>query len=232
MKKKAWLHSAVIQSDASSSSDHWRGLLMLHQHDPLHQHFSLSLCVCVFILYAHIWGLSVRAHACVLAKGWIIDEQGKEWKRCRTGRCVWECVEMGERNTVKQEPGYDGLCNYAQKITSCFGLDGKKRGNRWRGEGGGGVSTCVKQDAKTAQTMKMRGMCFSVCYADLSVCRDSWLVFWARMCWFASVCVVVSKPPQSGWQLEGSASLQQSSMSLATLRSMCLHVWVLRLYVC
>lgn len=39
--------------------------------------------------------------------------------------------------------------------------------------GGGGVSTCVKQDAKTAQTMKMRGMCFSVCYADLSVCRDS-----------------------------------------------------------
>ena len=32
---------------------------------------------------------------------------------------------MGERNTVRQQPGYDGLCNYAQKITSCFGLDGK-----------------------------------------------------------------------------------------------------------
>ncbi|XP_042342407.1 actin-binding LIM protein 1-like isoform X5 [Plectropomus leopardus] len=30
---------------------------------------------------------------------------------------------MGERDTVRQEPGYDGLCNYAQKITSCFGLD-------------------------------------------------------------------------------------------------------------
>ncbi|KAK2824057.1 hypothetical protein Q5P01_021232 [Channa striata] len=30
---------------------------------------------------------------------------------------------MGERNAVKQQPGYDGLCNYAQKITSCFGLD-------------------------------------------------------------------------------------------------------------
>ncbi|KAM4599701.1 actin-binding LIM protein 1a isoform 10-T12 [Fundulus diaphanus] len=30
---------------------------------------------------------------------------------------------MGERNTVKQQqPDYDGLCNYAQKITSCFGL--------------------------------------------------------------------------------------------------------------
>ncbi|KAK5611485.1 hypothetical protein CRENBAI_016056 [Crenichthys baileyi] len=34
---------------------------------------------------------------------------------------------MEERNTLKQQqqPGYDGLCNYAQKITSCFGLDGK-----------------------------------------------------------------------------------------------------------
>ncbi|KAG7334412.1 hypothetical protein KOW79_002819 [Hemibagrus wyckioides] len=30
---------------------------------------------------------------------------------------------MGERSTV-QQPAYDGLCNYAQKITSCFGLDG------------------------------------------------------------------------------------------------------------
>lgn len=35
---------------------------------------------------------------------------------------------MGERNTVRQQPGYDGLCNYAQKITSCFGLDGKRGG--------------------------------------------------------------------------------------------------------
>ncbi|CAB1444825.1 unnamed protein product [Pleuronectes platessa] len=31
---------------------------------------------------------------------------------------------MGERNTERNQPGYDGLCNYAQKITSCFGLDG------------------------------------------------------------------------------------------------------------
>ncbi|XP_035463045.2 actin-binding LIM protein 1 isoform X10 [Scophthalmus maximus] len=30
---------------------------------------------------------------------------------------------MGERNTARLQPGYDGLCNYAQKITSCFGLD-------------------------------------------------------------------------------------------------------------
>ena len=37
------------------------------------------------------------------------------------------CVEMEERDTAWQEPGYDGLCNYAQKITSqCFGLDGKR----------------------------------------------------------------------------------------------------------
>ncbi|TRY86783.1 hypothetical protein DNTS_008309 [Danionella cerebrum] len=37
------------------------------------------------------------------------------------------CVlEMGEKSVVHQQkqPPYDGLCNYAQKITSCFGLDG------------------------------------------------------------------------------------------------------------
>ena len=34
---------------------------------------------------------------------------------------------MGERDAAWQKPGYEGLCNYAQKITSCFGLDGKKR---------------------------------------------------------------------------------------------------------
>ncbi|XP_036979653.1 actin-binding LIM protein 1a isoform X17 [Acanthopagrus latus] len=30
---------------------------------------------------------------------------------------------MGERDAAWQKPGYEGLCNYAQKITSCFGLD-------------------------------------------------------------------------------------------------------------
>uniref|UniRef100_A0A671WV00 Actin binding LIM protein 1a n=1 Tax=Sparus aurata TaxID=8175 RepID=A0A671WV00_SPAAU len=30
---------------------------------------------------------------------------------------------MGERDAAWQKPGYDGICNYAQKITSCFGLD-------------------------------------------------------------------------------------------------------------
>uniref|UniRef100_A0A3P9LVX2 Actin binding LIM protein 1a n=1 Tax=Oryzias latipes TaxID=8090 RepID=A0A3P9LVX2_ORYLA len=30
---------------------------------------------------------------------------------------------MGETNTGREQPGYDGLCNYAQKFTSCFGLD-------------------------------------------------------------------------------------------------------------
>ncbi|XP_051506712.1 actin-binding LIM protein 1-like isoform X1 [Myxocyprinus asiaticus] len=32
---------------------------------------------------------------------------------------------MGDRSAVQQlkQPPYDGLCNYAQKITSCFGLD-------------------------------------------------------------------------------------------------------------
>uniref|UniRef100_A0A3Q4HS33 Actin binding LIM protein 1a n=1 Tax=Neolamprologus brichardi TaxID=32507 RepID=A0A3Q4HS33_NEOBR len=37
---------------------------------------------------------------------------------------------MGERNTVRQQPGYDGLCNYAQKITSCFGLDAHAQDTR------------------------------------------------------------------------------------------------------
>uniref|UniRef100_A0A3B4AD99 Uncharacterized protein n=1 Tax=Periophthalmus magnuspinnatus TaxID=409849 RepID=A0A3B4AD99_9GOBI len=39
---------------------------------------------------------------------------------------------MGERSTMKpqQKPGYDGICNYAQKITSCFGLDGRTRDSR------------------------------------------------------------------------------------------------------
>ncbi|KAG1935370.1 serine palmitoyltransferase small subunit B [Pimephales promelas] len=36
---------------------------------------------------------------------------------------------MGDKSAVHQQkqPPYDGLCNYAQKITSCFGLDGKHR---------------------------------------------------------------------------------------------------------
>lgn len=41
--------------------------------------------------------------------------------------CVYVSAEMGERSAV-QQPAYDGLCNYAQKITSCFGLDGKASG--------------------------------------------------------------------------------------------------------
>lgn len=41
--------------------------------------------------------------------------------------CLCLSVEMGEKSAVHQpkQPPYDGLCNYAQKITSCFGLDGK-----------------------------------------------------------------------------------------------------------
>ena len=57
-KKEARLHSAVTQSDASSLSDHWRGLLVLQQHDPLHQHFSLSLSLSLYL------SLSVYCMAC------------------------------------------------------------------------------------------------------------------------------------------------------------------------
>lgn len=42
-------------------------------------------------------------------------------------------VEMGERSTLGQKPGYNGLCSYTQKITSCFGLDGKARLRRKEG---------------------------------------------------------------------------------------------------
>lgn len=42
-------------------------------------------------------------------------------------------VEMGERSTLGQKPGYNGLCSYTQKITSCFGLDGKARVGRTEG---------------------------------------------------------------------------------------------------
>jgi len=43
--------------------------------------------------------------------------------------CICLSVEMGDKSAVQQQkqPPYDGLCNYAQKITSCFGLDGKHR---------------------------------------------------------------------------------------------------------
>lgn len=60
---------------------------------------------------------------------------------------MWECVEMGERNTMRQQPGYDGLCNYAQKITSCFGLDGKRGGNK------AGGCVCFSLEVIEAMTM-------------------------------------------------------------------------------
>lgn len=63
---------------------------------------------------------------------------------------------MGERNTVRQ-PGYDGLCNYAQKITSCFGLDGKTKGKR-AGRG------CCYYRGDTEKAVKASGM-YLVCYA-------------------------------------------------------------------
>lgn len=50
---------------------------------------------------------------------------------------------MGERDAAWQKPGYDGICNYAQKITSCFGLDGKKRDGVEEEEEEVGVCVCV-----------------------------------------------------------------------------------------
>lgn len=61
---------------------------------------------------------------------------------------------MGERDTAWQEPGYNGICNYAQKITSCFGLDGKSKD----GEG--------------------RGVAVMVVRVVQDGCRKIWEVFW------------------------------------------------------
>lgn len=47
---------------------------------------------------------------------------------------------MGERDAAWQEPGYNGICNYAQKITSCFGLDGKSRCREGWVRGGDGCA--------------------------------------------------------------------------------------------
>lgn len=69
---------------------------------------------------------------------------------------------MGERDTAWPEPGYNGICNYAQKITSCFGLDGKSSG--W----GKGTAMVVRvvQDG----------------------CRKTSEVFWYVRQWFGQIC--------------------------------------------
>ncbi|KAK5853741.1 hypothetical protein PBY51_014872 [Eleginops maclovinus] len=84
---------------------------------------------------------------------------------------------MGERDTVWQEPGYDGICNYAQRITSCFGLDGKsgsKTEEEKRG-GGGVVHPNVKQDAEAMKMMRVNFMCD----ADFAAGRKSSVVVFA-----------------------------------------------------
>lgn len=79
---------------------------------------------------------------------------------------------MGERSTPKQEPGYEGLCNYAQKITSCFGLDGKKE---WVVEDGGGMFGSVVERAVVFFEMLM-----------FLKCRDG--VFESFRCAFEWIC--------------------------------------------
>lgn len=78
---------------------------------------------------------------------------------------------MGERDTAWQKPGYNGLCNYAQKITSCFGLDGKT------GRGRGRVEGCVCVYVRA-------------CGAG---CRNSCEMFWNLFCVAlrVSVCVML-----------------------------------------
>lgn len=85
---------------------------------------------------------------------------------------------MGERSALKQEPGYDGLCNYAQKITSCFGLNGKT----WGGEDGGSMFWSAVD--KTAD------LCEILVFSE---CRDTTVPLCvARFSRFVSVWVVVA----------------------------------------
>lgn len=86
---------------------------------------------------------------------------------------------MGERDTVWPKPGYNGLCNYAQKITSCFGLDGKT-GVKWRG--------CVcGAGCRNNSDCEMFGMYF-VCDAHFAVCEASKSCLPERACVDLRVC--------------------------------------------
>lgn len=92
---------------------------------------------------------------------------------------------MGERDAVWQEPGYNGLCNYAQKITSCFGLDGKTQGKEeeW------GVD--VDAGCRNTRGCEMFGM-YLDCDADFPVRMASSLVFlsmYALICECVGSCV-------------------------------------------
>lgn len=123
-------------------------------------------------------------------------------------------VEMGERSTLGQKPGYNGLCSYTQKITSCFGLDGKARVRRK--EGG------VVQGAEISS--------WNIWHAFVCVACAAGFFFFAKgekLCFPVHVCVVFVSACV-GWMtvLEGSVALQQNSMSSVTLRSMCPHVCV------
>lgn len=119
-----------VSSSTSSQSGHQNAC----SEDTPPQHFRESVCVCEG---ERIW--CVRVCACGPVRMWIIDEDAAS--ECPAGAVLWVCevervrvciclsVEMGDKSAVHQQkqPPYDGLCNYAQKITSCFGLDGKHR---------------------------------------------------------------------------------------------------------
>ena len=127
---------------------------------------------------------------------------------------------MGERSTLGQKPGYNGLCSYTQQITSCFGLDGKARVRRK--EGG------VLQGAEISLGHIWRHWCVRcVC---VCVCVVQFFFFLAKgqkLCFPVHVCVAFVSACV-GWRmvLGGSVALQQNRMSSVTLRSMCPHVWV------
>lgn len=79
----------------------------------------------------------MRARACMHVS-WQRLELLMSRERSK-GTAGQDGVEMGERSTLGQKPGYNGLCSYTQKITSCFGLDGKARVRRKEGGVGQGA---------------------------------------------------------------------------------------------
>lgn len=88
---------------------------------------SSTLCISTFLcVYVRV---VVRAHA-GMHVSWQKPELLMSREKSTDGQ---DGVEMGERSTLGQKPGYNGLCSYAQKITSCFGLDGKPRVGRKEG---------------------------------------------------------------------------------------------------
>ncbi|KAF4106084.1 hypothetical protein G5714_013746 [Onychostoma macrolepis] len=87
-------------------------------------------CLCtraadLYLLDCGITGLSLATGTAVTRVSSSTSSQSGHQNACSEDTPPQHFLEMGEKSAVHQQkqPPYDGLCNYAQKITSCFGLD-------------------------------------------------------------------------------------------------------------